>query len=39
MSKYRCAHCQKTVKRRSKKAWIKSFCVFSDRYVHLVRQP
>jgi phage FluMu protein Com len=37
MAKYRCKHCGKTVNRESKKAWIKSYCDTSDKYVHLIR--
>lgn len=35
--KYRCKHCGKIVSRRSKKAWIPSWCDEKGRNVHLVR--
>jgi hypothetical protein len=37
MIPYRCKHCKKTVMRDSIKAWIKSYCDTTGRYVHLVR--
>ena len=37
MAKYRCVHCEKVVKRKSKKAWIKSYCESTGRFVRLQR--
>ena len=37
MSRYRCAHCKKVVKRDSNKAWIKSYCESTGKTVHLIR--
>lgn len=36
--RYRCAHCMKTVRRTSSKAWIRSYCETTGRYVRLMRQ-
>lgn len=32
---YRCAHCPKRVKRKSRKKWVRSYCVASGKIVHL----
>jgi len=37
MAQYRCKHCKKIVERKSDKAWIKSYCDQSGRWVHLRR--
>jgi phage FluMu protein Com len=37
MTKYRCAHCKRVVRRDSRKAWIKSYCDRTQRYVRLQR--
>jgi ribosomal protein L37AE/L43A len=34
---YRCPHCARVVRRASTKAWVKSYCDTTDRYVHLQR--
>ncbi len=34
---YRCKHCKQILKRKSSKAWIKSYCDRAGRDVHLVR--
>lgn len=36
MSKYICKHCDRIIKRKSKKKWIKSFCQKSGKTVHLI---
>jgi transposase-like protein len=35
--KYKCKYCGKTVERKSNKEWIKSYCVSSERLVHLLK--
>jgi len=35
---YKCKHCGKTVLRDSQKAWIRSYCEYTGKDVHLVRQ-
>lgn len=34
---YRCRHCGKTVYRKSKKKWIKSWCSAMGKYTHIIR--
>lgn len=36
-TKYHCKHCGRTVIRDSEKAWIKSYCDDTGRWVHLMR--
>ncbi len=36
--KYHCKYCGKTVKRKSGKAWIKSYCDKTGRMVRLMKQ-
>lgn len=36
MNKYRCKHCNKTLKRDSNKKWIKSYCEKTGKDVHLI---
>jgi len=35
MNLYRCKHCKKLIKRDSNKKWIKSWCVKTDKDVHI----
>lgn len=35
--RYHCKHCGKTVKRKSVKRWVKSYCTTVDKTVHLMR--
>ncbi len=35
MNKYKCAHCDKVIKRQSDKKWIKSYCSESGKNVRL----
>jgi len=37
VNKYRCKHCGKTFKRKSKKIWVKSYCTAMEKYVHLIK--
>ena len=34
---YQCRHCGKIVKRKSDKAWVKSWCEKTGKTVHLMR--
>ena len=36
-ARYRCAHCQRIVRRVSTKRWVKSWCDRTNRRVHLMR--
>lgn len=37
MNTYRCKHCGRSLKRKSDKAWVASFCEETGRDVHLMR--
>lgn len=37
LKKYRCPHCHHIVERRSTKAWIRSWCVKTNRNVRIQR--
>ncbi len=37
MNQYRCVHCGRILERDSTKAWVKSVCVATKRFVHLMR--
>jgi len=34
---YYCKHCGKTVYRDSDKKWVKSYCSFANKKVHLIK--
>jgi ribosomal protein L37AE/L43A len=38
MNKYKCSHCVKVVERDSEKLWLKSYCIESRKYVHIMKQ-
>ena len=37
MNKYYCKYCGKTVYRDSTKQWVKSYCVFASKKIHLIK--
>lgn len=37
-NKYKCALCNKVIKRKSSKKWIKAYCTEKDRYTRLIIQ-
>ncbi len=37
MNQYRCVHCGRILERDSTKAWVKSRCDATKRFVHLMR--
>ncbi len=39
MTKYRCVHCGKVLRRRSMKQWLKSYCSTACMIAHLQRLP
>jgi phage FluMu protein Com len=36
--RYRCVHCNEVYERDSDKAWIKSYCTKTDKYVRLMKE-